>query len=464
MRVATGAGRGERRAVVITVSSRAAAGVYTDDAGPAVADRLAAAGFDVGEVVVVPDGRGVVAEAIVAAAGEATLVVTSGGTGLHPKDETPEATRDVCDRLVPGLGELMRSASLEVTPMAALSRAVVGLRDRVLVVNLPGSPKGAVENLAAVLPCARSRAGPAAGRRSSAPVTSVRPDRGSGRFALRSPMSRGRPSGRAASPESVVLGVTVSPDDVRSRRIAPRAVDTDPRARGAPRIPLVLTDELRRRVRQGDPAARPRGAGGPPTRPPPTHAEPHRSERGARPRSAGTPGRRGPHRRAAPPPPSAAVDPLLGPGHPGLRRPPRGLGVVDARDERRRAGDVPVPARAHAADPCDACTAAPPADCPRCARRSCAEARGQSTRSSFPSSRASAPGGRRDLIAQVTTPDAAEARHAGSVGSAPRGCSSVGRAPRSHRGGQGFDSPQLHLTCVIQRAPSAPARTSRPGS
>ena len=139
------------RAAVITVSTRAAAGVYDDDAGPAVAGVLRDAGFAVGKVVVVPDGRPGVSQAIVAACQEADVVVTSGGTGLHPKDETPEATLDVVDRLVPGLAEAMRAASLAVTPMAALSRAVAGVRGRTLVLNLPGSPKGAVENLQAVV-------------------------------------------------------------------------------------------------------------------------------------------------------------------------------------------------------------------------------------------------------------------------------------------------------------------------
>lgn len=140
------------RAVVVTVSSRAAAGVYTDDAGPAVAERLRAAGIEVGDPVVVPDGRAVVAAAITDACGRADLVLTSGGTGLHPKDETPEATLDVVDRLAPGLAEAMRAASLAVTPMGMLSRAVAGIRGATLVINLPGSPKGAVENLEAVLP------------------------------------------------------------------------------------------------------------------------------------------------------------------------------------------------------------------------------------------------------------------------------------------------------------------------
>lgn len=140
------------RAVVVTVSTRAAAGVYRDEAGPAVARLLAEAGFEVGEPVVVPDGRRQVAEALVEACGRADLVVTSGGTGLHPKDETPEATLDVVDRLAPGLAEAMRASARTATPMGMLSRAVAGARGSTLVINLPGSPRGAVENLRAVLP------------------------------------------------------------------------------------------------------------------------------------------------------------------------------------------------------------------------------------------------------------------------------------------------------------------------
>lgn len=139
-----------RRAVAITVSNRAHAGVYDDDAGPAVAGVLRDAGFDVAPVIVVPDGRKVVAAALVEACRRADVVVTTGGTGLHPNDETPEATLDVVDRVVPGIAEAMRATSLAVTPMAALSRGVAGVRGRCLVVNLPGSPKGAVENLEAV--------------------------------------------------------------------------------------------------------------------------------------------------------------------------------------------------------------------------------------------------------------------------------------------------------------------------
>lgn len=138
------------RAAVITVSTRAAAGVYDDEAGPALVARLTEAGFAVAAPVVVPDGREVVAQAIVGACADADVVVTTGGTGLHPNDLTPEATLDVVDRQVPGIGEAMRAASLPVTPMAMLSRGIAGTRGDVLIVNLPGSPKGARENLEAV--------------------------------------------------------------------------------------------------------------------------------------------------------------------------------------------------------------------------------------------------------------------------------------------------------------------------
>jgi molybdopterin adenylyltransferase len=142
-----------RRAVVITVSSRAAAGIYDDAAGPAVADVLREAGFDVAEPVVVPDGVEEVSDAIRQACRRgADVVVTSGGTGLHPKDVTPEATLAVVERLVPGIAEAMRAAAVTATPMGMLSRGVAGVHRETLVVNLPGSPRGATENLAVILP------------------------------------------------------------------------------------------------------------------------------------------------------------------------------------------------------------------------------------------------------------------------------------------------------------------------
>lgn len=138
--------------MVVTVSTRAAAGVYDDEGGPAVAEALRGHGFDVADIVVVPDGRAEVAQALRAAAAGADLVVTTGGTGLHPRDLTPEATRDVVDREAPGLAEAMRASALAVTPMGMLSRATAGTLGRTLILNLPGSPKGAVENLQAVAP------------------------------------------------------------------------------------------------------------------------------------------------------------------------------------------------------------------------------------------------------------------------------------------------------------------------
>lgn len=140
-----------RRAAVITVSTRAASGVYDDAAGPLLAERLDAAGFDVAPVVVVPDGRDVVAAALRAAVDTADLIVTTGGTGLHPNDQTPEATSDVVERHVPGIAEAMRAAALQATQMGMLSRAIAGVTGRTLIVNLPGSPKGAAENLEAVI-------------------------------------------------------------------------------------------------------------------------------------------------------------------------------------------------------------------------------------------------------------------------------------------------------------------------
>lgn len=139
------------RARVVTVSTRAAAGVYADDAGPAVAAVLREGGFDVADIDVVPDGFEQVRDALLRACPDADVVVSSGGTGLHPKDVTPEATLAVVDREVPGIANAMRAAALAVTPMGMLSRAVAGVRGATLIINLPGSPKGAVENLEAVV-------------------------------------------------------------------------------------------------------------------------------------------------------------------------------------------------------------------------------------------------------------------------------------------------------------------------
>jgi len=140
------------RARVITCSDAAAAGTREDRSGPALRDLLEAHGYLVDAVVVVADTIEYIATAIIdgTEAGN-QLVVTTGGTGVSPRDVTPEATLRVCDKLIPGFGELMRSTSLQKTPMASLSRAQAATRGTALVVNLPGSVSGAVENLTAVL-------------------------------------------------------------------------------------------------------------------------------------------------------------------------------------------------------------------------------------------------------------------------------------------------------------------------
>lgn len=139
-------------AQVITVSDRSFRGERRDESGPAVLEMLREAGYEVLGVSVVPDEEAQIRSALCAAADEdVALVVTTGGTGFAPRDVTPEATLAVCQRLTPGIPEAMRSASLAVTPRAMLSRAAAGIRGRTLIVNLPGSPKAARENLSAVL-------------------------------------------------------------------------------------------------------------------------------------------------------------------------------------------------------------------------------------------------------------------------------------------------------------------------
>ena len=137
---------------VITCSDAASRGQREDRSGPAVRDILTAKGYTVDEIVIVPDSVPAIAAQIeLAATAKVRLVVTTGGTGLSPRDVTPEATMTVCDRIVPGFGELMRLRSMETTPMAHLSRAQAATHGSALVVNLPGSVKGAEENLRAIL-------------------------------------------------------------------------------------------------------------------------------------------------------------------------------------------------------------------------------------------------------------------------------------------------------------------------
>ena len=147
----------EHDAVVVTCSNRSAAGEREDASGPALVGMLGEAGFNVApEAVVVADDETEIA-ALLARLADAghRLILTTGGTGLTPSDVTPAATRRVIEREAPGLAELMRAAGMTSTPMAALSRGVVGSRGRTLIANLPGSPSGATESLTALLPVLR---------------------------------------------------------------------------------------------------------------------------------------------------------------------------------------------------------------------------------------------------------------------------------------------------------------------
>lgn len=139
-------------AAILTVSDSCFAGQREDLSGPAVARVLKAHGFDAAEAILVPDEKAAIEEALRSAAARTRLVVTTGGTGIAARDVTPEATRTVCERVLDGVSERMRAAGLGETPYAALSRAVCGTLGQTLILNLPGSPRGAVTSLEAVLP------------------------------------------------------------------------------------------------------------------------------------------------------------------------------------------------------------------------------------------------------------------------------------------------------------------------
>ncbi len=138
-------------AAVVTVSDSCSRGEKTDLSGPAVAETLEQRGFQIVERAVVADERGAIQEKLITLCRTARLVVTTGGTGIAPRDVTPEATRAVCDRIVEGMAEQMRADGMRKTRFAALSRGVCGIRGMSLIVNLPGSPAGAVESLEAVI-------------------------------------------------------------------------------------------------------------------------------------------------------------------------------------------------------------------------------------------------------------------------------------------------------------------------
>ena len=141
------------RAHVITVSDGVSGGTRVDASGAAVVRLLREAKFEVSGPQVVPDIRERIGDAVLGAVTDgAAVVVTTGGTGLGPRDVTPQATAALIDFEVPGIGEAMRRAGAEHTPLAALSRSMAGVRGRSLIINLPGSPNGATESLEAVIP------------------------------------------------------------------------------------------------------------------------------------------------------------------------------------------------------------------------------------------------------------------------------------------------------------------------
>lgn len=139
-------------AVVVTISDSAVAGARVDTSGPEACRLLTAAGFAVRGPLLVADDRDAIAALLRESAADARLVVTTGGTGLALRDVTPEATRDVIEREVPGLAELMRAHGVQQTPRAALSRGVVGTLGTTLIVNLPGSPRAVTHALGVITP------------------------------------------------------------------------------------------------------------------------------------------------------------------------------------------------------------------------------------------------------------------------------------------------------------------------
>ncbi len=142
---------GSRSALVLTVSDRGAAGTRSDTSGEALADRLAELGFAV-ERRMVPDDREAIAAALVEGCATHRLIVTTGGTGLTPRDVTPQATAGVLDYEIPGIAEAIRADGRRSTPFAVLSRGLAGARGRTLIVNVPGSPRGAMESLETLVP------------------------------------------------------------------------------------------------------------------------------------------------------------------------------------------------------------------------------------------------------------------------------------------------------------------------
>jgi len=142
------------RTAIITLSDKGSKGEREDESGGTIREMISGIGADVRHYEVLPDERPLIAAALarLADSGTIDLILTTGGTGVAPRDVTPEATREVIDRELPGMSEAMRAESLRKTPHAMISRAVAGMRKQTLIVNLPGSPRAVRENLAVILP------------------------------------------------------------------------------------------------------------------------------------------------------------------------------------------------------------------------------------------------------------------------------------------------------------------------
>lgn len=165
------------KAAILTVSDKGHRGEREDHSGPALASWLAERDVEVVYTRLLADEAGAISAQLIDWADGAAcdLILTTGGTGVSPRDVTPEATRAVLEREIPGMGEAMRASSLAKTPFAMLSRAVAGVRGQTLMVNLPGSPAGAVENLAAVWPAVKHAVGKIQGGTSDCAPAAARP-------------------------------------------------------------------------------------------------------------------------------------------------------------------------------------------------------------------------------------------------------------------------------------------------
>jgi len=140
------------RVAILTISDSVSRGTQKDASGPSLRERCAQLGWEVVSQAVLPDEPAAIRERLISLADHDTaeLILTTGGTGIGPRDSTPEATAEACQKLLPGLSELMRTEGRKKSPRAVLSRAIAGVRGRALIVNLPGSPRGALESLDAV--------------------------------------------------------------------------------------------------------------------------------------------------------------------------------------------------------------------------------------------------------------------------------------------------------------------------